>query len=107
MLPFPEKRVGKFLLISAQNSGKHNHHLQRGLWCEFLLNLTLRAEEGWNLSRRNHPLTLSSLLMFLPEFLLKLLLIQPEVNHNPIQSFHLNQEFSLIKFTSPQGKLQV
>ena len=44
MLPFPEKRVGKFLLISAQNSGKHNHHLQRGLWCEFLLNLTLRAE---------------------------------------------------------------
>ena len=44
--------------------------------------------------------------MFLPEFPLKLFLIQPEVNHNPIQSFHLNQEFLLIKVTSPQSKLQ-
>ena len=40
-----------------------------------------------------------SLSPFLLEFLFKLLLIQPEVNHNSIQSFHLNQEFSLIKFS--------
>ena len=50
---------------------------------------------------------LAFLPVFLPELKLKLFLIQPKVNHNPIQSFHFHQKFSPVKFTSPQGKLQV
>ena len=44
--------------------------------------------------------------LVLPNFL-EFLMIQPEVNHDSIQSFHLNQEFLRVKFTSPQSKLQV